>query len=127
MSTTPAGSSGRRRPVCLTGATGYIGGRLAARLLERGHRLRCLVRDASKLKARPWSASPDVEVVECDLDDPEALAQALTGVGSAFYLVHSMMAAGAAYADTDRRLARRFAQVSNASSTLAAWGRPATA
>ncbi|MHC4141134.1 MAG: NAD(P)H-binding protein, partial [Planctomycetota bacterium] len=111
MSTTPAGSSGRRRPVCLTGATGYIGGRLAARLLERGHRLRCLVRDASKLKARPWSASPDVEVVECDLDDPEALAQALTGVGSAFYLVHSMMAAGAAYADTDRRLARRFAQV----------------
>ena len=111
MSTTPAGSSGQRRPVCLTGATGYIGGRLAARLLERGHRLRCLVRDASKLKARPWSASPDVEVVECDLDDPEALAQALTGVGCAFYLVHSMMAAGAAYADTDRRLARRFAQV----------------
>jgi uncharacterized protein YbjT (DUF2867 family) len=114
MSTTPAGSSGRRRPVCLTGATGYIGGRLAVRLLERGHRLRCLVRDASKLQARPWSASPDVEVVECDLDDPEALAQALTGVGCAYYLVHSMMAAGAAYADTDRRLARRFAQAAAA-------------
>ncbi|MHC4827250.1 MAG: NAD(P)H-binding protein, partial [Planctomycetota bacterium] len=115
MSTPPAGSSGQRRPVCLTGATGYIGGRLAARLLERGHRLRCLVRDASKLQARPWSSSPDVEVVECDLDDPEALARALTGAGCAFYLVHSMMAAGAAYADTDRRLARRFAQAAAAS------------
>jgi uncharacterized protein YbjT (DUF2867 family) len=96
-------------PIFLTGATGYIGGRLAARLLERGHRIRCLVRDASKLEARPWSSNPDVEVVECDLDDHDALARALTGVRCAYYLVHSMMAAGAAYADTDRLLARRFA------------------
>jgi uncharacterized protein YbjT (DUF2867 family) len=105
-----ARSSAPRTTVCLTGATGYIGGRLAARLLERGHRIRCLVRDASKLRARPWAGNPDVEVVECDLDDPDALARALIGVGCAFYLVHSMMAAGAAYADTDRRLANRFAQ-----------------
>jgi uncharacterized protein YbjT (DUF2867 family) len=114
MSTPHAGTSGTRKPVCLTGATGYIGGRLAARLLERGYRLRCLVRDASKLQARPWSSNPDVEVVECDLEDPEALARALTGAGCAFYLVHSMMAAGAAYAETDRRLARRFAQAAAA-------------
>jgi uncharacterized protein YbjT (DUF2867 family) len=114
MSTTHATSSGQRRPTALTGATGYIGGRLAARLLERGHRIRCLVRDASKLEARPWSSSPDVEVVECDLDDPDAVTQALAGVGSAYYLVHSMMVAGAAYADKDRRLARRFARAAAA-------------
>jgi len=50
------------RLVLVTGATGYIGGRLVPRLLEAGYRVRCLVRDARRLQGRPWSEQ--VEVVE---------------------------------------------------------------
>ncbi|MDZ4830624.1 MAG: NAD-dependent epimerase/dehydratase family protein, partial [Phycisphaerae bacterium] len=49
--------------VFVTGATGYIGGRLAPRLLERGYRVRCLARSAAKLRARPWAGSERVEIV----------------------------------------------------------------
>lgn len=97
-------------PVLLTGATGYIGGRLGPALLLRGHRVRCLVRNAAKLEARPWARDARVEVVEADLDEPARLAQAMRGCRAAFYLVHSMMAAGRAYADADLRLARNFAR-----------------
>ena len=51
------------RPVLVTGATGYIGGRLVPRLLEAGHRVRCLAREPRKLDDRPWSGAPRVEVV----------------------------------------------------------------
>jgi uncharacterized protein YbjT (DUF2867 family) len=47
----------------VTGATGYIGGRLVPRLVERGYRVRCLVRSAAKLRARPWAGQDRVEVV----------------------------------------------------------------
>ncbi|MAT18110.1 MAG: hypothetical protein CMF56_06025, partial [Leifsonia sp.] len=53
--------------ILLTGATGYLGGRLAPRLLERGHDVRVLVRDRSRLRDVPWA--DDVEVVEGDLDN----------------------------------------------------------
>ena len=96
--------------VLLTGATGYIGGRLAPALRRKGYRVRCLVRDAAKLDARPWANDPGVEIVEGDLEDPEALAEAMRGCRCAFYLVHSMMAAGRGYADTDRRYAHSFAR-----------------
>ena len=57
--------------VFVTGATGYIGGRLAPRLVERGYRVRCLARSAAKLRARPWAAShsAEVEIVEGDAAD----------------------------------------------------------
>ncbi|MGE3171564.1 MAG: SDR family oxidoreductase [Planctomycetota bacterium] len=96
------------RPVLVTGATGYIGGRLVPRLLAAGHRVRCAVRSPQKLASRPWHGDPRVEVVACDLDDAAAVGSALSGCGAAFYLVHSMVAAGAAYAEADRRLARTF-------------------
>ncbi len=96
-------------PIAVTGATGYIGGRLVSRLLAHGHRVRCIVRSPGKLARRPFADDPRVEVVACDLADRAATARALAGCGAAFYLVHSMLAAGAAYADHDRRLARTFA------------------
>lgn len=98
------------RPVLVTGASGYIGGRLVPRLLEQGHRVRCLVRNAGKLADRPWANHPRVEIVEGDLAATDtSLVANIAGCGAAYYLVHSMQVAGADYADADRRLAATFA------------------
>jgi uncharacterized protein YbjT (DUF2867 family) len=73
--------------VLLTGATGYVGGRLLPRLEQQGYRVRCLAR-------RPESLHPRVgdrtEVVAGDVLDPLSLKAALEGVDTAYYLVHSM-------------------------------------
>ncbi len=95
--------------VLVTGATGYIGGRLVPRLLEAGYRVRCLARARGKLAAHVWAADPRVEIVEGDVGEPEALQIALAGCTAAYYLVHSMVATGAAYAAQDRALAEAFA------------------
>ena len=97
------------RPVLVTGATGYIGGRLVPRLLAAGHRVRCLARAPRKLAGRPWAQHPGVEIVAGDASDPAALDRALAGCRAAYYLVHSMVAAGGEYAERDRALARAFA------------------
>jgi uncharacterized protein YbjT (DUF2867 family) len=101
-------------PIAVTGATGYIGGRLVPRLLAAGHRVRCLVRSPKKLADRPWANDPHVEIVGVDLEDDARAEQTLRGCRAAYYLVHSMLAAGRAYAETDRRLARSFAGAANA-------------
>ncbi len=103
-----------QQPVLVTGASGYIGGRLVPRLLAAGYRVRCLVREPRKLDSRPWVADPKVQVVRCDLGDREELANALRGCGPAYYLIHSMMAAGRAYREHDRVLARTFAEAAAA-------------
>jgi uncharacterized protein YbjT (DUF2867 family) len=92
--------------VLVTGATGYIGGRLVPRLLERGHEVRVLVRDAGRIAGRGWAGS--VEVAEADLLNPPTLPAALEGIEAAFYLVHSM-SAGRDFAAMDARAARAFA------------------
>lgn len=94
--------------VFVTGATGYIGGRLAPRLIERGYRVRCLARSAAKLRARPWAGHERVEIVEGDAADEEGLTAAMTGCVAAYYLVHSMDAAGPEYRRRDLALARTF-------------------
>jgi len=94
--------------VFVTGATGYIGGRLVPRLLAAGYRVRCLARTARKLEARGWAEDPRVEIVEGDVGGRE-LAAAMSGCRAAYYLVHSMLAAGEAYARRDRELAVSFA------------------
>jgi uncharacterized protein YbjT (DUF2867 family) len=72
----------------VTGATGYVGGRLVPRLLEAGHRVRCLTRDPAKLDLDPWR--DQVEVVKGDVLDLDSLRTALHGCDFAYYLVHSM-------------------------------------
>ncbi|WP_156761139.1 SDR family oxidoreductase [Microbacterium karelineae] len=76
--------------VLVTGATGYIGGRLVPQLLEAGHEVTCLVRSPWKLTDVPWEDR--VRVVEGDLSDADAVRRAMAGVDVAFYLVHSMRA-----------------------------------
>jgi uncharacterized protein YbjT (DUF2867 family) len=78
--------------ILLTGATGYIGGRLAPLLLAGGNSVRCLVRDAARLRDRPWASQ--VEIVEGDLFAPVTLPAALRGVETAYYLVHAMASGG---------------------------------
>lgn len=78
---------------CLViGATGYIGARLVPRLLDAGHDVRVLARDARKVAARPWG--DDVQVHVGDVADPQALASACLGMDAVHYLVHMMDATG---------------------------------
>lgn len=72
----------------MTGATGYIGGRLAPRLVGRGHPVRALARNPDKLAGVAWRDR--VDVVRGDLGDPDSLSEAFEGVDVVYYLVHSM-------------------------------------
>ncbi|MGI8334166.1 DUF2867 domain-containing protein [Actinomadura scrupuli] len=92
--------------VLVTGATGYIGGRLVPRLLEAGAEVRCLARDPAKLDGAAWREL--VEVAEADLFHGTGLAAALSDVEVAYYLVHAIDT-GAGFAARDRAMARRFA------------------
>lgn len=76
------------RHVLVLGATGYIGTRLVPELLGAGHRVRCLTRSASALREIPWSS--DVDVVEGDLGEPDALAPVFDQIDTVVYLVHSL-------------------------------------
>src|SRR4051812_24295255 len=90
--------------VLVTGATGYIGGRLVPELL-RTHRVRCLVRNPAKLDDEDWR--DQVEVGRGDVTDLDASAQAMHGVDTAYYLVHSM-GGGTDFSARDREAAATF-------------------
>ncbi|MEZ5371963.1 MAG: SDR family oxidoreductase [Microthrixaceae bacterium] len=92
--------------ILLTGATGYIGGRLAPRLLDDGHRVRCLVRTPSKLRDVPWR--DQVEVAEGDVLEPDTLGPAMDGIDVVYYLVHSL--GGDDFVEVDRRAASNVAK-----------------
>ena len=74
--------------VLVSGATGYVGGRLIPRLLEAGYPVRALVRDPNRLQGRPWS--DQIEVVVGDALNPDSLPAAMAGIEAAYYLIHSM-------------------------------------
>lgn len=91
---------------CLvTGATGYVGGRLAPRLDEAGHRVRCVSRDPKALRDVPWAAQ--TELVRGDVTDPDDMLRTLDGIDVAYYLVHSL--GSPSFADSDRVAANTFA------------------
>ncbi|MGC3000214.1 SDR family oxidoreductase [Streptomyces sp. G35A] len=95
-------------PLCLvTGATGYIGGRLVPELLAAGYRVRCLARSPDRLRDHPWAGR--AEVVRGDVTDPASVAAALRGVDVAYYLVHAL-GTGRDFEETDRRAARTFGE-----------------
>ena len=93
----------------MTGATGYVGGRLVPALLESGYRVRCLVREPRKLESRTWRGDSRVEVVTGSLEG-EGLSDLMAGCQAAYYLIHSMEVTGEQYAEQDRRLARCFSR-----------------
>lgn len=96
----------------VTGATGYVGGRLVPRLLDAGYRVRCLVRDPRRLEGRPWSGR--VEVTTGDALDPESLRVAFADVCAAYYLIHGMQGCQT-NADRDLRAANNFAAAAESS------------
>ena len=99
------GAAGERL-LLVTGASGYVGGRLVRTLAERGERVRCLARRPQDLEPR---VPAGVQVVGGDVLDPASLAAALGGVDTAFYLVHAM-GSRRDFEDEDRRGAANFAR-----------------
>jgi uncharacterized protein YbjT (DUF2867 family) len=98
------------RLILLTGATGYVGGRLLRVLEYEGHRVRCLARRPDFLKPK---VSAGTEIVAGDVLDPTSLGSALRGVSVAYYLVHSMGSTGS-FEENDRESARNFAAAAKA-------------
>ncbi|MBB5842738.1 uncharacterized protein YbjT (DUF2867 family) [Conyzicola lurida] len=76
----------------MTGASGYIGGRLVPRLLEAGYEVRVSVRDPQRLRDYPWADK--VEIVTADLTDADAVRSAVRDIDVLYYLVHAMGAGG---------------------------------
>ncbi len=98
------------RLILLTGASGYVGGRLLVELEARGERVRCLSRRPDLLAPR---VGPGTEVVGGDVLDPPSMAAALVGVDTVYYLVHSM-GSSRAFDDADREAAHAFADAAAA-------------
>ena len=96
--------------ILLTGASGYIGGRLLPSLENQGYRLRCVARHPEILKPK---VGPSTEVVAGDVLDRPSLDSALRGVDVAYYMVHSMSSTGS-FEETDRQAARNFSEAAKA-------------
>lgn len=99
-----------RKTILLTGASGYVGGRLLPLLVAEGWHVRCLARQPDQLVAR---VPAGVEVVAGDVLDAASLGRAMEGVAAAYYLVHSMGATGD-FEEQDRRAADQFAAAAKA-------------
>ena len=100
------GADGNPAHVLVTGATGYIGGRLIRELLSHGYKVRVLVRDADKLHDYPWVNQ--VEIFEGDATNQAAVSEALKDIDLAYYLLHALMASEN-FEEKERHLARVFA------------------
>jgi len=98
------------RRALVTGATGFVGGRLAAALADRGWTVRCLVRDRSRAQGL---ADRGFELHEADVLDPEALRGAGEGVDIAYYLIHAMGrgTTRGGFEERERQSAHNFAEM----------------
>jgi uncharacterized protein YbjT (DUF2867 family) len=92
--------------ILIMGATGYIGGRLAPRLADDGHEVRCLTRRPDHLAGVAWAES--VEILQGDALEPASLVEPMRDVDVVYYLVHSI-GTGASFQDSDRRAAQNTA------------------
>ena len=93
--------------LCLvTGATGYVGGRLVRELLAHGYRVRVLARTPAKVGGYAWA--DQVEIVAGDAGDPVSTAEAMRGVDVAYYLLHSLQE-GRNLEQAEREIAENFA------------------
>ncbi|MDO9079279.1 MAG: NAD(P)H-binding protein, partial [Desulfuromonadales bacterium] len=79
----------QQRFILIAGASGYVGARLAPRLLDAGYHVRTLARTPAKIASQPWGQHPRLQIVPGDVLDPDSLQAALSGCQTAFYLVHS--------------------------------------
>ncbi len=104
--TPPAAPSTASLTCLVTGATGYIGGRLVPELLAAGHRVRVMTRNPDRIRDHPWASQ--VEVVRADASDPDQVAAACDGVDVVHYLIHAL-GSGPEFAEIDRRTARAMA------------------
>lgn len=100
------------RRVLVTGATGYIGGRLVPLLLDLGYEVRVLVRDSKRLQGRTWAV--DVEIIQGNVLRPETLGAAMEGIMAAYYLIHSMSGSDD-FHDRDLLAARNFGAAAKSS------------
>ncbi|MCY2928286.1 MAG: DUF2867 domain-containing protein, partial [Planctomycetota bacterium] len=97
--------------VLVTGASGYIGGRLVPELLARGYRVRAMVRAASPEYAARW---PGADIVVADALQPGDLERALTGVHTAYYLIHSLLLGPSHFGAADLHAADNFRHAADA-------------
>ena len=101
----------KSKPILVTGATGYVGGRLVPKLLENGYKIRATSRSIEKLQSRSWATNPNVEIVSLDVFDRDSLIKAASGCSVAYYLVHSMDASSKDFARSDRIAAEHMVSV----------------
>ncbi len=96
--------------ILVTGATGYIGGRLVPKLLEEGYKVRAFTRSEKKLRSRVWANHPNVELYVGDVFDVESLKRACVGCSIVYYLVHSMLPGQKDFEQADRDAAENMKQ-----------------
>jgi len=101
--------------ILVTGATGYVGGRLIPALLDSGYQVRAMGRSLEKMACRPWAGHRQVELVQGDVLDLESLKKAAAGCRTAYYLVHSMIAQKEKFVEADRRAAHNMVAAATAS------------
>src|SRR6478609_9427357 len=100
--------------ILVTGATGYIGGRLVPRLLNKGYHVRAAARSVKKLQSRPWGIHENLECVSMDVFDPQSIQTAMEGCDIAYYLVHSMVPGQKDFKKADRQAAENFCAAAEA-------------
>ena len=104
-STLPSDPQPQLGKILVTGATGYVGGRLVRELTKRGYQVRVMVRRESPEQTCLW---PDAEIVVGDALDKNALLRALEGIYCAYYLIHSLTLGPEEFAAKDLQSARNF-------------------